>query len=189
MRQRPRAPGRWLVLAALTIVALVVMPSATSRANRKIAIFPVGFWCGVGTAPAGEIVPTPVKGPIGKGILRFVLARGEGGMSGFGSAIFTVHIEKLNAQTVTVTTLKADGKFPDMVGKASEPVLVGSWQIAGEVKVIRGSKTFVHPLAMQSKKWQGTLVVEKATPYVVSGHWIVPKWKWTAKKRRGMCPG
>jgi hypothetical protein len=193
MRQCTHAPRRWFVVLTFAILALLllVISATPSRANRKIAIFPPGYWCGVGKAPAGEIVPTPVKGAIGRGILYFFLARGVGGLSGFGSSIFTVHVEKLTGQIVTVTTLQADGTFPDMVGKASEPVLKGSWEITGEVKVRQGNRTFAHPLAVQTRKWQGTLVVERATRNVVSGHWIVPKWKWTARKRQrgGICPG
>jgi hypothetical protein len=57
--------------------------------------------------------------------------------------------------------------------------------------VIQAGKTFTHPLSVQSKSWKGKLIVEKATPSLVTGHWIVPAWKWTAKRlQKGKtCPG
>jgi hypothetical protein len=183
MLPRSVASRRRLVVATLGPLSLLLLVFwAAPARTHSAAAFPAGFWCGIGKAPAGEIVPTPVKGAIGKGILYFSLSRDKGGIGGFGTAILTARLEKATGESVSVTTLQADGTFDDAVGTAVAPTLVGSWEISGEVKVIQAGKTFTHPLSIQSKNWKGKLVVEKASLSVVTGSWIVPKWKWTAKR-------
>jgi hypothetical protein len=192
MVQHSAVPSRSRRVAAFGSIStlLVVLWAAPARTYGVAGAFPVGFWCGIGKAPAGEIVPTPVKGAIGKGILYFALSRGKAGIGGYGHAVLTVRVEKLTGEAVSVSTLQADGEFEDAIGTAVAPALVGSWEISGQVKVIQAGRTFTHPLSIQSKNWKGKLVVEKATASVVSGHWLVPKWKWTARRSQGKpCPG
>ena len=114
----------------------------------------------------------------------------HGEIGGYGQAFFTARVEKLVGKSVSVSTLRADADFNEATGTAATPELVGSWNIHGEVKVIQDTRTFTHPLSFQAKNWKGKLVVENATRTVVSGHFIVPKWKWTARRRLGRpCPG
>lgn len=191
MRPRSIATGLLpaVALSSLIVLGLVLWPTA-ARSRSVAAAFPPGFWCGIGKAPTGEIVPTPVKGAIGRGILYFAIARGVE-IGGHGQAFFTAHVERLIGKSVSVSDLQADGDFDDAVGTATAPTLVGSWSIHGEVKVIQETRTFTHPLSVQAKNWKGALVVEKATRTLVSGHFIVPRWKWTARRRvpGKFCPG
>jgi hypothetical protein len=193
MGQHSLPSNRWLAVGTLAVGAMLLLavPAPLGRAQRAAAAFPDGFWCGIGKAPAGEVVPAPVKGAIGKGILYFALSRGKGGVDGYGTALFTAHLEKATGESVSVSNLIADGTFDEAIGTPAAPALVGSWKISGEVKVIQPAGTFTHPLSFQSKNWKGKLVVEKATPNVVTGHWIVPKWKWTAKRlgKKASCLG
>jgi hypothetical protein len=180
-----------LAIATLSSFAVLwlVLGSDSARSRGVAAAFPVGDWCGIGKAPTGEIVPTPVKGAIGRGILYFAILR-HAKISGYGQAFFTAHVERLIGKSVNVSELRADADFNAATGTPAAPVLVGSWTIHGEVKVIQDTRTFTHPLSFQARNWKGKLVVERATRNVVSGHFIVPKWKWTARPRRGKpCPG
>jgi hypothetical protein len=191
MRPRSVVPGPGLAIAALSsfVVLWLVLLPGSARSRGVAAAFPVGDWCGIGKAPTGEIVPTPVKGAIGRGILYFAILR-HAKINGYGQAFFTAHVEKLIGKSVNVSELRADADFNAATGTAAAPVLVGSWTIHGEVKVIQDTRTFTHPLSFQAKNWKGKLVVERATRNVVSGHFIVPKWKWTARRRQGTpCPG
>jgi hypothetical protein len=178
MRPRSDTPGPLLAIAALSsfIVLWFVLWPTSARSREAAAAFPVGDWCGIGRAPTGEIVPTPVKGAIGRGILYFAILR-HAEIGGYGQAFFTARVEKLIGKSVSVSALRADADFNEATGTAAAPELVGSWNIHGEVKVIQDTRTFTHPLSFQAKNWKGKLVVEKATGTVVSGHFIVPKWK------------
>jgi hypothetical protein len=191
MHPRSVVPGPLLAVAGLSslLVLWLVLWPTSARSRSAAAAFPVGDWCGIGKAPTGEIVPTPVKGAIGRGILYFAILRHKQ-IGGYGQAFFTAHVEKLIGKSVNVSELRADADFTAAIGTAAAPELVGSWNIHGEVKVIQDTRTFTHPLSFQAKNWKGKLVVEKATRTVVSGHFIVPKWKWTARRRAGRaCPG
>lgn len=168
---------------ALTLALLLLWAPAASP-RTTLGTFPPGWWCGKGVAPPGlKIQLKNLKLTIRKGVLQFLLSVEKGDVGGDWEAVIaTSGITSPLGTAKGQYALSGDGYG---AGSAVHPRTVGTWHITGKtvVKTATGKPVDV-PFDQTTKEWSDELEIDFSPYEKVSGHWLHPKWKWTARRAK-----